>query len=202
VTSRKPILGLIGAIGAGKSTVAGVLAARGAAVINADAVGHDAIEQPGIRERVLERWPDVLKPDGRIDRRKVAAIVFASSVDRKFLESQLFPYIRQKCEEAIHAAQQEPAARFIVLDAAVMLEAGWHGICDKLIYVDAPRELRIQRLAARSGWTADELTAREAAQLPSPEKKKHATSIITNAGSRVELEAAIDQLLATWNIER
>jgi dephospho-CoA kinase len=202
MTPRKPIIGLVGAIGAGKSTVAELLAARGGAVVNADALGHDALEQPAIREQVLARWGDVLKPDGRVDRRKVAAIVFDSPAERKTLESWVFPYIRRRCEEAISKAQLDPVAAFVVLDAAVMLEAGWSGICDKLIYVDAPQELRIQRLAGRSGWTAADLAAREKAQMPAEEKKKHATDIIRNAGTRLELEHTINRLLTEWNIIR
>lgn len=200
MTHRKPILGLVGAIGAGKSTVAAILAARGGAVVDADAVGHDALEQPEIRERIAARWGNVLRADGRVDRRKIAQIVFASSNERKALEGMVFPYIRRKCEDAIQAALNDVVTGFVVLDAAVMLEAGWGDVCDKLIYVDAPRGIRLERLAARSGWTADDLDAREAAQMPADEKKKRADAILINGGTREELDAQVTALLLRWNV--
>ncbi len=199
--SRKPIIGVVGAIGAGKSTVSRQLAARGGAVVDADAVGHDALEQPQVRERVVARWGHVLRPDGRVDRRKVAEIVFADAAERKALEAIVFPYIRRKCEAAIEAAQADPAARFVVLDAAVMIEAGWTGVCDKLIYVDAPRDVRQKRLAARSGWVAADLTAREAAQMPADEKKRYADAVLDNAGTPAELEAQVARLMTAWNLD-
>lgn len=198
--SRKPIIGVVGAIGAGKSTVSRMLAARGGAVVDADAVGHDALEQPEIRKRVVARWGHVLRPDGRVDRRKVGEIVFADPAERKALEAMVFPYIRRKCEAAIEVAQADAAAQFVVLDAAVMIEAGWTGVCDKLIYVDAARDVRQKRLAARSGWVTADLTAREAAQMPADEKKRYADAILENDGTPGELEAEVVRLLTAWNL--
>jgi dephospho-CoA kinase len=200
VTPHKPILGLVGAIGAGKSTVAKLLAARGGAVVDADALGHDALDQPEIRERIVARWGNILKPDGRVDRRKVAAIVFASPEERRRLEHLVFPFIRRKCEDAIQAVGNDVLAKFVVLDAAVMLEAGWVGVCDRLLYVDAPRELRLERLQARSGWTAADLDAREAAQMPADEKRRFVDAVIVNDGSRDELDAKLTVLLDRWNM--
>ena len=200
MSSRKPILGLIGAIGAGKSTVAEILAGHGGAVVNADAVGHDALDQDPIRESIAARWQNVLRSDGRVDRRKVAEVVFAKPDERKALEAMVFPYIRRKCEEAMEVAQHNATRKFIVLDAAVMIEAGWTKVCDKLIYVEAPRELRLHRLAARSGWSDADLTAREAAQMPAEEKKQYADVILENANTRQELETAIVRLLTEWKI--
>jgi dephospho-CoA kinase len=197
---RKPILGLVGAIGSGKSTVAKLLAARGGAVVDADALGHDALDQPEIRETIVARWGNILKPDGRVDRRKVAAIVFASPEERRKLEHLVFPFIRRKCEDAIQTAAADVVTQFVVLDAAVMLEAGWVGVCDRLLYVDAPREQRLARLAERSGWTAADLDAREAAQMPADEKRRHADAVVVNDGSRDELDAKLTMLLNRWNV--
>ena len=200
MTPRKPILGLIGAIGAGKSTVAKLLAARGGAVVDADTLGHDALDQPEIRERVVGWWGNVLKPDGRVDRRKVATIVFASPEERRKLEHLVFPYIRRRCEDAIQQAANNVQTEFVVLDAAVMLEAGWVGVCDRLLYVDAPRELRLRRLAERSGWTAADLDAREAAQMPAAEKQRLSDAILMNTGTIEQLEQELAKLLAKWNL--
>lgn len=197
----KPVIGVVGAIGAGKSTVAAVLAARGGAVVDADAVGHDALEQPEIRRQVLDRWGaqrNLLKPDGRIDRRSLAAIVFADPMERSVLEGLVFPYIGKRVLQAIAQAQADPAAKFVVVDAAVMIEAGWDGVCDRVIYVDAPRSARTMRVAARSGWTDAALAAREAAQWPTEEKKKRATAVVVNDAGPERLEEQIDRLLEEW----
>jgi dephospho-CoA kinase len=198
LSSRKPILGLIGAIGAGKSTVAKLLAARGGAVVDADTLGHDALDQPEIRERVVGLWGNVLKPDGRVDRRKVAAIVFASPDERRKLENLVFPYIRRRCEDAIQIASNDVQTKFVVLDAAVMLEAGWVGVCDWMLYVDAPRELRLRRLAERSGWTASDLDGREAAQMPADEKRRHADAVLMNDGTLNDLDRDLTIVLKKW----
>ncbi|MBL8865113.1 MAG: dephospho-CoA kinase [Planctomycetia bacterium] len=197
---RKPILGLVGAIGAGKSTVAKRLAARGGAVVDADTLGHDALDQPEIRERIVAEWGNVLRPDGRVDRRKVAAIVFASQEERRKLEHLTFPFIRRRCEDAIQAAMNNVQFKFVVLDAAVMLEAGWVGVCDRLLYVDAPRELRLKRVAERSGWTAADLDAREAAQMPAEEKRRYADAVIMNDGTIDELDRDLTVVLRRWNL--
>jgi dephospho-CoA kinase len=185
---RKPILGLVGAIGAGKSTAAAILARHGGAVIDADKLGHDVLESLAVKPQVLARWPQVRKSDGTVDRRAVASIVFANPNERHVLESWVFPEIRRRCEAAMADAEANPRISLIVLDAAVMLEAGWHDACDRLIYIDAPREQRMHRLAVRSGWSDADLDAREAAQLPAAEKKNRAAIVFLNDGTPQQLE--------------
>lgn len=198
----KPTIGLIGAIGAGKSTAAAALAARGARVVNADALGHEALDQPEIRAKLIDRWGTrVLKPDGHPDRRALAATVFADPAERTALEAIVFPYIGRRAHAEVLAGQNDPAARLVVLDAAVMFEAGWNNVCDRVVYIDAPREIRLARLAARSGWTAADLAAREAAQWPADRKKSLADAVLVNDAGVRELQEKIDQLLAAWGID-
>lgn len=198
VVSRKPVIGVVGGIGAGKSTAAAALARRGGVVVDADALGH-RLELPEVKERLVGRWgPRVLRPDGTADRRTIAGIVFADPAERRALEGLVFPHIRRLAEGRIAAANADPAARFVVLDAAVLLEAGWDGVCDKLVYVDAPRAVRLARLAARSGWAEPEVAAREAAQLAEAEKRGRADAVLVNDGPPDRLDAQIDQMLAGW----
>ena len=197
--ARKPVIGVVGGIGAGKSTVAAAFARRGGYVINADALGHQALARPDVARQLAARWGDrVLNPDGTPNRRAVAGIVFHDPAERKALEGVVFPYIEAAVREEIAKGAADPAVRFVVLDAAVMLEAGWTGVCDKVVYVDAPREVRLARLAARSGWTPDQVAAREAAQMPADEKKARADAVVTNAGTAAELQDQVDRLLAAW----
>ncbi|MCS6864576.1 MAG: dephospho-CoA kinase [Gemmataceae bacterium] len=195
----KPVIGLVGAIGAGKSTVARCFANRGAWVIDADALGHDALRQPEIVAALVQRWGEkIQKADGSLDRRAIARIVFADPQERNVLETIVFPYITAQMQKQIAAAQMNPQVPLIVLDAAVLLEAGWQPAIDRLVFVDAPRPLRLARLAARSGWNERDLAAREAAQWPIERKKALADAIIMNDASLPELQARVDELLARW----
>jgi dephospho-CoA kinase len=199
----KPVIGLIGAIGAGKSTAAKCFAARGGQVIDADALGHEALRQPEVVESLIKRWGErIRRPDGTLDRREIGRIVFADPEQRNALEAMVFPYIGKRTQQLIEAAQTNRDAAFVVLDAAVLLEAGWGDWVDRIVYVDAPRELRVARLAARSGWNETELAGREAAQLPSEMKKTRADSVVMNEADVVRLQEQIDALLARWRFPR
>jgi dephospho-CoA kinase len=197
----KPVIGLIGAIGAGKSTAARCFAARGGCVIDADALGHEALAQPEIVEQLGARWgAGVRKPDGTLDRRSIARIVFGHPQERNALERLVFPYIGERCLQEIARAMADPVVRFVVLDAAVLLEAGWNTAVDRIVYIDAPRDVRLARLAARSGWTDADLTAREAAQWPDQTKKARADAVIVNAAGPEELQEQVDRLLTEWKL--
>src|SRR5205823_5278030 len=102
--------------------------------------------------------------------------------------------------EEVRRGQANPAVRFVVIDAAVMLEAGWDGVCDRVVYVDAPPDVRLARLAARSGWTAADLAAREAAQWPAEKKMARADAVVANDGDPARLAEQIDRLLADWGL--
>jgi dephospho-CoA kinase len=199
----KPTVGLVGGIGAGKTTAARAFAARGGAVVDCDALGHAALDDPAVRRRVLDRWggrANLVRPDGSFDRRALAGIVFADPAERSALEAIVFPWIGRQARAAIARAQADPAARFVVVDAAVMLEAGWSDVCDRLVFVDAPREVRLARVAARSGWTAADLAAREAAQWPAAAKLQRADAVIANDAGPDRLQEQVDRLLEAWGL--
>lgn len=196
------VVGLIGGIGSGKSAVAAAFAQQGAAVVSGDVAGHEALRQPEIWERIVRRWGQgVLDDMGEIDRRKLAAIVFNDPAERKALEAMVFPWIEQRLREQINAAKQDRGAPLIILDAAVMLEAGWHKECDRMLFVDAPSPLRLKRLAESRGWTEQEVRNRERAQMPSNEKRNRADGILENSGSLDEMNQRVGELLKRWGIE-
>ncbi len=197
----KPVIGLIGAIGAGKSTAARCFATFGGQMIDADALGHEALTQPEIIQEAVARWGEsVRKPDGSLDRRAIARIVFADAKERSHLEAIVFPHIRNRCVEEIQQGMANPAISFVVLDAAVMLEAGWDNVADRLVYIDAPRAIRLARLGQRSGWSESDLEAREAAQWPTEIKKSRADRVIINDASPEALRQQIASLLNEWSI--
>jgi dephospho-CoA kinase len=197
--SRKPVIGLVGGIGSGKSQVAAAFARRGARVIAGDALAHEALRQPELRDRVVARWgPGVLDEHGEVRRGRLAAIVFADPAERRALEDILHPWVKRRIRAEAEAAQADPAVRLIVLDAAVMLEAGWHDVCDRLVYIDAPRAVRLRRVAGQRGWDAAEVDARERAQLPLTEKAARADHVLDNATTLDNLERQVDDLIHLW----
>jgi dephospho-CoA kinase len=199
---RKPVLGLVGGIGAGKSTVAGALARHGGRIVAADPLGHEALERPDILARVAEIWGErgILTPDGKVDRKKFGRIVFPSPVERSRLEHLVHPYIEQRIREEIDKAVADPAVKFVVLDAAIMLEAGWDGVCDKLIYVDAPRPVRLERVRRQRKWTDQDLANREAVQMPADKKRERADAVIDNGGLPEATAAQVDELVKSWEL--
>lgn len=197
----KAVIGLVGAIGAGKSTAARAFAARGGFVIDADALGHEALRQPHVVDALVARWGERVRgSDGALDRRAIARIVFADPNERNALEAVVFPFITGRARELIFSAQADPAVAFVVLDAAVLLEAGWGEMVDRLVYIDAPRELRLERLNARSGWSDADLTAREGAQWPAVRKKERADLLIENSSDSQALQRLVDSALARFGI--
>lgn len=192
-----PVIGLMGGIGSGKSAVAAELARRGAFVINADELGHEALRQPEVRGAVVGRWSaGVLGPDGEVDRKALARVVFADPNELKALEALTHPWIRRRAEELIRTASGGSAGvPLIVVDAALLLEAGWHNVCDRLVFVDAPREVRLGRVTARRGWTEQDLEGREAAQLPLTEKRSRADHVLENSSSLESLGRQVDDLM-------
>ncbi len=193
----KPVVGLIGGIGSGKSAVAELFAEMGGYVIDADRLGHEALRQPDIAAQVVQRWgPRVIDSGGGVNRRLLAKIVFNDPAQRQALEALVFPWIERRIQEELIKADQDPEAAFIVLDAAILLETGWGRVCDQLVFVDAPQALRLERLAASRGWTADEVAAREQAQMGLEEKKAHAQTVIANAGDLAQTRSQVEQYVA------
>jgi dephospho-CoA kinase len=200
--SAKLVIGLIGGMGSGKSQVAAEFAKRGARIVNADQIGHEALRQAAIRDALVERWGrDVLDETGAIDRRRVGRIVFGEESERKALESVVHPYIARRIGEEIEAARDDPGVNLVVLDAAILLETGWSQECDRLVYVHAPRDTRLRRLAAQRGWSAKEVEAREHAQMPLAEKARRADDAIDNSGSPELLARQVEELLRRWEVQ-
>jgi dephospho-CoA kinase len=199
-----PVIGLIGGIGGGKSSAARKLADRGAAVIDADAVGHELLEDPAIRDRVVERFGSgVLEgsPSGgaepsRISRRALAAIVFGDPAALRDLEAILHPAMRDHFRRAIDQLTRDGGRPCIVLDAAVLLEARWDDLCDRIAFVDAPRPERLRRVERARGWSEAIFEARERSQWPVEEKRRRADWIIANDGGPDRLGSEIERLFA------
>jgi dephospho-CoA kinase len=190
-------VGLVGGIGSGKSTISRRAAERfGFVLIDGDAVGHAALTDPAVRSQLVERFGEgILGADGAVDRRSLAARVFGRSEDqvasKAALERIVHPLIEETFRDRIAAAQRDGAPA-VLLDAAVLFEAGWQRFCDLVVFVDAPAELRRSRVAGR-GWSEAEWRRREESQLSLDEKRRRSNAVIENSAS---LDEAADGLVA------
>ncbi|MBN2579295.1 MAG: dephospho-CoA kinase [Pirellulales bacterium] len=199
--AKLKIIGLLGGVAGGKSWVARCLARCGAGVLDADRTGHEALQDSAVQEKLRERWgATVFGPDGTIDRVAVAERVFAPPPegprDRAFLEKLLHPEIARRLErqaEELSAAGRSAA----VLDAPLLLEAGWDRFCDCLLFVDAPEAVRRQRALAR-GWSEKQFTARQKAQQAPESKRARADAVIDNGGPPEETQARVDRWWAEF----
>jgi dephospho-CoA kinase len=192
------ILGLVGGIASGKSQVADCFRDLGAVVLDADQAGHAVLREPEVIAALQQRWGNgILDAAGQISRRAVARIVFAvgNDAEREFLEQLTHPRIQMRLRQELAAVQALPQPpRVVVIDAALLFEGGWDKLCDKIIFVDAPRDVRLERAVAR-GWSAEQFAAREAAQLPVEEKRSRSDLRIRNIRT---LESLREVVRLTW----
>ena len=199
--NARPVIGIVGGIGSGKTAVAAELVKHGGWLINADHFGHEALRQSDIKQQVIAHFGrDILDAGGEIDRRRLGAKVFADVNELRALEAIVFPFIGQRIRQEIEQAQRRDDVRFIILDAAVMLEAGWNGVCEKLIFVEAPFEQRLQRVRQQRGWTEVDLHKRENSQIPLDEKRRRADSVIENLTTPQAFADQVSQLLRSWRL--
>jgi dephospho-CoA kinase len=189
------IIGLTGGIGAGKSAVAKILADLGCVVASSDRDGRAALCDPVIRDTLVRWWGrSVLDDDGAVDRSAVAAIVFSDPEERRRLEALTHPWIEARRRVLFDSAA--PDAPALVIDAPLLVEAGLDDECDVVLFVDAPRDVRLARLREDRGWDDDELTRREDSQLPLDVKRKRADHVVRNDGDLSELTARVRSILS------
>jgi dephospho-CoA kinase len=186
------VVGLTGGIAAGKSTVAAMFAARGAAIVDADRIAHalQAPGQPCYRQMVLAFGAGILDDSGCIDRQRLGALVFADASARSRLESILHPAIREACQVEIQEAGAAGRAVCLV-DAALLLETGQRARFAKIVLVAAPAEVQVARLVRGRGLSEAEAWQRIRAQWTTEAKAACADFIIDNGGDLGATEAQV-----------
>ncbi len=190
------VVGLIGGIGSGKSEASAILASMGAEVIDADKVGH-AVYEPGTAgfRGVVEAFGrDVVGACGTIDRKKLGARVFSEPGQLERLNAIVHPLIREEIERRLDAARSRGATPLAVVEAAILLEAGWRPLVDEVWVVSAAAETVRARLAASRGLSAEEVDARVAKQMPDAERRAAADVVIENDADREALRARLHDL--------
>jgi dephospho-CoA kinase len=177
------VLGLTGGIGSGKSMVARMFAEWGATVIDADQLAREVVEpgQPALAEIATAFGPDILLPDGRLDRRKLAAIIFADPSARARLNAITHPRIQERMDAEVSARRRQPGV--LVVDIPLLFENDRAGLVDKVIVVWVDPETQLGRLRERDGLTVEEARQRIAAQMPLDQKRARADHVIDNTGT-------------------
>lgn len=186
------MVALTGGIGSGKSTVAGLLAARGAVIVDADAIARQVVEpgRPALAALVERFGADILDAGGRLDRKALAAKAFATDEARRDLEAITHPAIGEEFLRQVAAA---PDDGVVVHDVPLLAEVGARLDYAEVIVVEAPRELRLERLEQR-GVDRGDAEARMAAQATDEQRRAIATRIVDNSGDLASLERQVDAL--------
>lgn len=186
-------VGLTGGIGSGKSAVSSRLAELGAVVIDSDLLAREVVEPgtPGLAAIATAFGPAVIGADGALDRPALAARVFADPELRAVLNGIVHPLVRARADSLARAA---PADSVVVQDVPLLVEVGLAGAFDVVVVVDAPDEVRVERLAAERGMSAEDVRARIAAQASRQERLDAADFVLDNGGTRERLIAQVDQL--------
>jgi dephospho-CoA kinase len=181
------VIGLAGGIGSGKSTVAGMLGRLGARVLDADAMVHELLREPGIIRKVVRRFgKDVLARGGAIDRMKLGRAAFASKKNIRDLEKILHPPVVRRMKEEIGRLRRRKGSHVVVIDAPLLFEAALDRICDDVALVEAPKSERLRRLVSSRGWTRSELEKREKRQKTLDFKREKADTVVRNCDDRSE----------------
>ncbi len=192
-------IGVVGGVASGKSEVARCFERLGCARLDADRIGHEVLEEPAVRQQLRNRWgAGVFTVDDRVNRAAVADRVFGASAEQtnslQFLEELTHPRIGTRLAVERERLRLEGRVAGLVLDVALLLETGWDRLCEHLVFVEVPREMRLRRALAR-GWTTQQFADRETAQMPLAEKRRRADTIIDNSGTR---EETFQQVRSCW----
>jgi len=198
------VIGLVGGIGSGKSFLSKALSKRyRVALVEGDATGHQVLKEESIKRAIRDKFGgEVFDQEGEVDRRRMSSLVFGSSPQareaRAVLEAIVHPHITERLTQQIAAARVRPEIELVVLDAALLLEAGWRSLCDRVIFVDASDEQRLSRVEQSRGWSPAQLRAREESQFSLERKRREADDVIDNSRTAdhalTQLEAILSRI--------
>ncbi len=186
------VVGMTGGIGSGKSTVAGFFREHGAPVIDTDQISRELVgpDSTAFAQIVDAFGRGILNARGEIDRPRLRSMVFADPDARHRLEAILHPRIRQETERRIRALQ----APYCIVSVPLLLESGWSDLVDRILVVDAPRELQIRRVMQRDEVTREEAESALAAQISRRERLDAADDVIVNEGNMSDLRTQVENL--------
>ena len=177
---EKPIIGILGGIGSGKSTVAAEFAKLGCKVIDADKIAHELLDSKTVKEEIVGLFGEaVLDSFGRIERKKLAGVVFASGDKLDSLNGVIHPLVLARTEELIEQYNRQNQVKAIVLDMPLLVEVGWAKRCDRLIFVDCEQKIRAER-AKKEDFDENQIKIRENFQISLDNKASVADNMVDN----------------------
>jgi dephospho-CoA kinase len=196
------VIGVTGNIGSGKSTVCQIVARLGAVVIDADRLAHEAY-RPHSRtwQKLVDIFgKDIVKPDGEIDRQKLGQIAFSNPDALAELNQVVHPEAYRLAKKRIAACRRRGVGG-VVVEATLLIEAGWQNLVDEVWLVVAPEAAVLQRLGSQEGISQSQILARLKSQMPAEEKMQYANEIIYNDGSLAQLESRVTELWRSLNMD-
>lgn len=189
------IIGLVGGIGCGKTTVAKQLESLGALRIDADALAHEALNAPQVRRAVVGRFGrEVLGPGGRIDRVALGKVAFADAAALRFLEQRIHPVVLAAIRRELATERRTRAHAAVILDVPLLIESGLDALCTAVVFIETRRRDRTGRTVRDRGWTRDAVARRERFQISPAEKRRRAGFRVDNRGARAELAENVRRL--------
>lgn len=182
---------ITGSIACGKSTVTSYLTKKNYRILDADKIGHELLENEKVIEKLKEEFSEEILQEGKVDRKKLGSIVFADKEKLKILNSIMHPQIRKEITKQVASNKD----KIIFIDMALLFEAKFDDIVDKIIVVHLDAETQLTRLINRNGFSKEEAQLRISSQMSSEEKKKLANYVIDNSGTLEETYKQIDKIL-------
>jgi dephospho-CoA kinase len=192
-----PVIGIVGGIGSGKSTVARTFAEHGCVVSDSDQAVSEILQDRGVVQELVSWWGErILGEQGQLDRAEIARIVFDNPFERRKLEAMIHPLVHDR-RHALIAQAIRDGAQGVIVDAPLLFEAGVDSECDAIVFVDTPKEIRQARVLTNRGWDAQEHDKREKTQLALEHKRKRSDYIVANTGTPDELNGRVARVLAS-----
>ncbi len=193
----KPIIGVAGGIGSGKSLAASIFGEMGCVVISSDELVRRAYGSPEVRETLRRWWGDeVIAAGGEIDRPAVGRRIFADIREKERLERLIHPIVARERERMMRAAASFPETLAFLWDSPLLFETALNEQCDAVVFIDAPEALRARRVRENRGWQVAELHRRENLQLPLDKKHQLSDYVIGNTADVEELRDQVRDVLS------
>jgi dephospho-CoA kinase len=197
VFAGKPIIGIAGGIGSGKSFVARLFGELGCFVIDSDELVRLAYQETAVRKTLRRWWGDVVfRPDGEINRSEIARRIFSDPAEKQRLEQLLHPLANSKRDRLMESVENISQVLAYVWDTPLLFETDLNRQCDAVVYVEAPLEARLARVAETRGWGGDELARREKLQLPLDKKQELSDYVIRNTADAGETRSQVREVLS------
>jgi dephospho-CoA kinase len=198
MSTHKPVIGILGGISSGKSTVAAEFAKLGCAVVDADAIAAELLQRGDVKERLVQSFGKAIcTEEGLIDRARLADIIFKGRQYVTRINEIIHPLVFDRTKELIAEYTDRGEVNAIVLDVPLLAEAGWTDLCDVLVFVDADAETRIRRVRERGRWNAGQLKKREKFQISLDRKAQMAHYIVRNNSDLSALAGQVARIFST-----